>query len=261
MWDAQFRWREGHRIRDRVVDDTWHRVASAAAAAEGAAADVWTMRFFAAFRSWRLLPEPSVMRCAGTGTQLVRQATCTATVNLRAFVRVGPEGEKTFDTAAFRGTAALALRLADDESCLWTNEAQPEPRVGLMGLGDTLDALGLRCTSEPAIGFCGHVAELLALGCLRGNLLLGMERGPAAMDGPVSQPGASGPARTRRVRLRHPVATRLQPQPELAMLANGTSGACCPVPDALCRPDADIVYRRVMQPWIDDPIDSTLIHR
>ena len=274
VWDAQFRWRDGRLIRDRTVDDTWRRVANAVAAIEGVAAGVWAMRFVAAFRSWRLLPDPGVLRCAGTDAHLAGQDICTATVNVRAFVRTGPDGEKLFDATSFRDTAELALRLADDGIFLWKEPIRPEPRVGLMGLSDALDALGVPCTGERAIGFCGEVAELLALGCLRGNLRLGAERGPLATRArPCSRPGLPGPA-SRRGMLRHPIVTRLQPQPDLAMLANGTSGTCSPAPDARCRPDtgspehhasvlreADTRLRRVMQPWIDETIDCEVIHR
>lgn len=261
MWDAQFRWRDGRLIRDRVIDDTWRRVANAVAAAEGAAAEVWAMRFFAAFRSWRLLPDPDVLRCAGTDAHLAAQDICTATVNVLAFIQAGPDGRKVFDAGAFRSTAALALRLADDETFLWEEGARPEARTGLMGLGDALVALGLSCTSEAAIGFCGELAERFALGCLRSNLQLGMERGAVAIRGSLPRPGLRGPAWVRRGTLRHPIATRLQPQPDLAMLANGTSGMCIPAPDVRCRPDADTRFRRAMQPWIDDTIDCELTHR
>lgn len=261
VWDAQFRWRDGRLIRDRIVDDTWRRVANAVAAVEGAAADVWAMRFFSAFRSWRLLPDPNVLRCAGTDTPLARQDICTATVNVLAFVQTGPGGEKKFDATSFRGTAALALRLVDDESFLWKEDMHPAPRVGLMGLGDALDALGLPCTSGTAIGFCGDVAESLALGCFRGNLQLGMERGPATIRESRSPQWLSGSGWLRRRMLRHPIVTRLQPQSELAMLANGTARMCNAVPGIPCGTDPDARLRRAMQPWIDDTIDCDLIHR
>lgn len=259
VWDAQFRWRDGHLIRDRVVDDTWRRVAKAAAAAEGAAVDAWAMRFSAAFRAWRVLPDPGVLRFAGTGTQPAEQAVCTTTVNVLAFVRTGPDGGRTFDATAFRSAAALALRLADDETFLWAGQTRPEPRVGLMGLCDALDALGLPCGSERAARFSGDVAELLALGCLRGNLQLGMERGSAVVRDLGSQWESRGIARLHRAMLRHPIATRLQSQIELAILANGAVRMCGPACGVAWGPDAEARLRRAMQPWIDDTIDCDLI--
>ncbi|MBB5206537.1 hypothetical protein [Chiayiivirga flava] len=260
VWDAQFRWREGRRIRDRVVDDTWRRVATAVAAAEGAAADVWATRFVAAFRAWRLLPDPAVLRFAGTHMHPAKQAVGTATVNVLAFVRRRPDGTRSFDAAGFRATASLALRLADDATLLWATRARPEPRVGLMGLGEALDALGLACAGDAAVGFCSDVAELLALGCLRSNLQLGMERGPAAIRN--AQAALCRPAHARRGTLRHAIVTRLQPQPDLALLANGVALPCGAASGVACGADPGARVCGAMQPWIDDPIacDPTYRH-
>ena len=61
-WDAEFRWRDAHRLRDVTIDDTWHRVAEAAAAAEPEHASAWSARFVDAFSRWRLLPEAHLLR-------------------------------------------------------------------------------------------------------------------------------------------------------------------------------------------------------
>ncbi len=70
IWEMKYRLKsaEGHPV-DKTVEDTWRRVAAAAAAPETEPA-AWTERFFAALEDFRFLPAGRILAGAGTERQV-----------------------------------------------------------------------------------------------------------------------------------------------------------------------------------------------
>jgi ribonucleoside-diphosphate reductase, adenosylcobalamin-dependent len=66
IWDSKYRYRDGERVHDHTLADTWHRVARALAAQEGDAAARWAPRFYAILDQFRFLPGGRIL--AGSGT-------------------------------------------------------------------------------------------------------------------------------------------------------------------------------------------------
>jgi ribonucleoside-diphosphate reductase alpha chain len=67
VWDMRYRWRDASGARDRTIEDTWHRVARALAAAEPHDTTAWARRFAAALADFRFLPGGRILAGAGTG--------------------------------------------------------------------------------------------------------------------------------------------------------------------------------------------------
>jgi ribonucleoside-diphosphate reductase alpha chain len=181
-WDAWFRWRDGDTLRDRTINDTWQRVAACVARAEGAHAAGWANRFRDAFSQWRLLPGERLLRHAGAVPAPRRPRAPAAVLNVAAFVTT-PIGEQArFEYVRFMETAALAVRLLDDALASCDFVAKDDGlRVGMIGLGDALVALGTRYGSEPARHTAQVVARALAEGCLLGSVELAGERGASRL--------------------------------------------------------------------------------
>lgn len=270
-WDACFRWRDGEALRDVTIDATWWRVAEAVAAVEGAQAPLWAHRFVDAFSHWRLLPDERLLRAIGTRDGLRDLETPSAVVNLGAFVPPSWGTPPRFDGDRLALTAALAVRLLDDAvlAC-HPSPAATTLRIGVIGLANALDALGLPYYSEAAHQLARTIARTLAEGCLRGSLDLAEERGPLASPSPspdqVAQWHERGMPRhlvqrAQRIGLRHRALTAIDPHPMLAHLANHVSDAIDP-PPAMVAPDmidaalfAQFKMRSAMQLWIDAAID------
>lgn len=70
VWDAKYRWREGGRVRDESVTDTWRRVARALAAAESHGQRQWEPRFYRILDEFRFLPGGRIQAGAGTGRRV-----------------------------------------------------------------------------------------------------------------------------------------------------------------------------------------------
>lgn len=56
-WDAWFRWREGHQLRDLTIDPTWSRVTGALVSLASDRSAQHEQRIGDAIGSWRLLPD------------------------------------------------------------------------------------------------------------------------------------------------------------------------------------------------------------
>lgn len=69
VWYSRYCWRDEHGAGDRDIDDTWWRVARAAASAERQPAH-WAERFHALLEGFRLLPGGRILAGAGTGRAL-----------------------------------------------------------------------------------------------------------------------------------------------------------------------------------------------
>lgn len=235
-WDAEFRWREPDGLRDRTVDDTWRRVADFAAGAEGSDRKAWAVRFFDAFSAWRMLPGERALRTLGTDMPPEWPDEPDAVLNVAAFV-AGPLAlSGRFHRDAFVATASLTVRFLDD--CSVALGIVPPPRrlrIGIIGLADALERLGVDYRSSRARQQAALVANALAEGC---------------------RCGSAGLARERSGR-RHEALTVIDAHPSLARLANGVADGIDPLPDR-----ADGLHaargemRAALQPWIDRPITN-----
>ena len=67
IWDSKYRYRYNDIIYDKTIEDTWYRIARAAASAEPAERDLWEERFYHTLFSFRFLPGGRIQ--AGAGTQ------------------------------------------------------------------------------------------------------------------------------------------------------------------------------------------------
>jgi ribonucleoside-diphosphate reductase alpha chain len=238
-WDAWFRWRSNGELRDLTVEASWDRVAAALAAVECDDRDGWRQRFRQAMAGWRLLPDARVLATAGTGhcdwpgTDLVGE------LNLAAFVRDAFRTPATFDESAFRDCAALAVRLLDDALALSMDVPAQAPRlrIGLIGLADAFDMLGLAYGSPAATALAARAAALLAEATFEASLGLARERGArVAMDdarracAEARGIDAALVAEAASIGLRHAALTAIDSQPRLALLANNVADALDPLP-------------------------------
>lgn len=272
LWDSRFRWRSGDRLRDRTIDATWQRVAEALAACEGNGGDYWRSRYAFAFGSWQVLPDPRLLRHAGTDTPVPLLSEPQAVVNAGVFVSDPHTRQARFDHKRFGAAAALAVRMLDDAAMAYGPGGNQPLRlgIGMIGVGDALDRLGLAYTSGRSPAVTQAIARSLAFGCLHGALQLAEERGSPAGGSEAGLAGlwmyrglpaslAEATARNRR----HQSLTRIEAQPELACLANGASDALEPArtPETTA-PEregsglqlARRAIRAAVQPWIDAPV-------
>ena len=113
-WNARFRWRVGDDLRDRTIDETWRRVASAVVGVESEDAEKWEQRFVEAFQGWRIVPDARLLKGAGTGVAGIRLDNPRATLNLGTFVVRTQASQPYFDYETFSDMAALAVRFLDD---------------------------------------------------------------------------------------------------------------------------------------------------
>lgn len=281
-WDANFRWRAGDDLRDRTIDATWRRVASAVAHAEGNGAAKWEQRFVEAFQDWRMVPDARLLKWAGTGVASIRLDNPRATLNLGTFVvrpRVSPP---YFDYAAFSDTAALAVRFLDDA---WLTYGGEPPAsgvcVGVMGFADAVAALECSYVSEQACEFASRLGKTLSAACLESSLQLMQERGACrlAVGTNECKTAARGSCRVPCSMSRHPRTTAIHTQHLIALFANNASDALDPLSGAAwdlasrlehpMRSDPldtrqvlvqQIKVRGHFQPWIDAPIDYPLVY-
>lgn len=279
-WDAWFRWRTGGVLHDRTIEATWLRVVNAVAPVEASAALPWAARWRRGFSRWEWLPDESLLREAGTGLSSKPVGPMTATINLNAFVRRKPSGRAhaELDLQSIADTAAIALRFLDDALLALPVLHKHSLAVGLMGVADALEALGIDYDSPDALQAANDAGAALATGALRGAIDLARER------------GGRKPARRRLAFLlarglppslaedalhwgvRHESRTAIVPTPRLARLANNVSDALdpcscarpmdtqgdrtpCPIPATATQ----LRLRSAIQPWIDKPIDYPAI--
>ncbi len=280
-WDANFRWRAGDELRDRTIDATWRRVASAVAAAEGHDADPWEQRFVQAFQNWRIVPDARLLKWAGTGHDRVPLDSPRATLNLSAFVLRKQTSQPGFDYPAFSAAAALATRFLDDARLTYGDPACfPDICVGVMGFADALAALGYSYMGPRAGEFADALGEAMAMACREASLLLAQERGPYAVEAETSAAATERSSSLRRSnRPRHARTTAIHTQHLVALLANHASDALDPLVGSAWDVDSrwelrmrtepldtpqmllqQIELRGRLQPWIDAPIDYPLVY-
>lgn len=273
LWDARFRWRSGGQLRDRTIDATWQRIAAALTESKGEERAYWRSRYAFAFGKWQILPDPRLLRNAGTDEPVPLLLDPVAVVNAGVFVSDPHTDSARFDHTRFSAAAAVAVRMLDDAVMEFGVEDALPMRlgVGLVGLGDALDALGVIYGSSRSPAVAGGIAQSLAMGCLQGSLILADERGGGRDEGDY---GLSALWKHRALsgsmadavphNHRHACLTRIGRQPELARLANGASDALEPkvgVPISsgdertLSVDAARRMIRSAVQPWVDSLLD------
>jgi ribonucleoside-diphosphate reductase alpha chain len=259
-WDALFRWRDGTKLHDTTVEDTWRRVARAVALAEGAGAESWAETYATAFRKWRLLPDERLLRAAGTGRPIALREPSMA-VNAAAFVDASAFPAPRLLRAQLADCAALAVRFLDDALLASSSADGPDAvRIGLIGTTNALESLGAARESSAASQLAREIGRALYEGCLRASVDLALERGARAHAGPPllrrwREAGVPEPliVSAGRHGLRYRNLTALLPHPSLARLANG-------VRDGLDWGEDDArgagrgQLRAAMQPYFDLPI-------
>lgn len=279
-WDTHFRWRVGDDLRDRTIDATWRRVASAVAGVEGDEAGKWEQRFVEAFRDWRMVPDARLLKWAGTGTG-IRLDNPRATLNLGAFVVRRQASHPYFDYEAFSDTAALAVRFLDDAWLTYGDKPSASAIcVGVMGFADALAGLGWPYVSEHACEFASALGETLSAACSKSSARLMQERGSCRLAAGTDEcKTARGSCEASCSVLRHPRTTAIHAQHLIALFANNASDAIDPLPGPVWDPASrlelpvrsnplyaqqilvqQVKVRGCFQPWIDAPIDYPLIY-
>lgn len=280
-WDSHFRWRTGDDLRDRTIDATWRRVASAVAGAEGRDAEEWEERFVEAFQDWRMVPDARLLKWAGTGVTSIRLDNPRATLNLGAFVMRPQASQAYFDYDAFGSTAALAVRFLDDAWLTYGGKPCAAPIcVGVMGFADALAALGWSYVSEQACEFASALGKTLSAGCMESSLRLMQERGVCQLASTTADCTAvRGACRGPGSLSQHPRTTAIHSQHLIALFANNASDALDPLLESAWDLTSrwelpvqaypvdmqqmllqQIRLRGRFQPWIDAPIDYALVY-
>lgn len=270
LWDTRFRWRSGERLRDRTVDATWQRVAAALGGGDrGDDRGYWRSRYAAAFGAWQILPDPRLLRSAGTERPVPALRAPRAALNAGAFVIEAGGARARFDFERFAAAAALAVRLLDDAAEAYgADDGLLRLEVGVIGVADAFALVGMDYLSDDAPSLAQAIARSLALGCLQGASRLARERGARGEGGALASLWASRArpdalADAASSNRRHARLTRVRPQPSLARLANGASDGIEPAwprpgTAVAAAPQAQRAARAriaaAMQPWLDAPI-------
>lgn len=291
-WDACFRWREHGRVRDVTVAATWERVV-AALAREAAGHDTFARDLQDALTWLRLLPDPRLLVALGTGRPIDPAACAVVVLNAAAFVR-DPFGQRArLDLAGVEHAAGLAVRLLDRAraQAAGTPARAPVLRIGLIGVSDALQRLGLAYDSGAGREEAVRIAAGLAHGALEASLAA------VAAGAPAVPRAAAARAMAAELRYRggaHAALTAIERHPELALLADNVGDAVDPIDgqprayriaspagervvrsaggtDALRRElgapaiaagwppaSAQLALRAAIAPWIDAPIDYPL---
>jgi ribonucleoside-diphosphate reductase alpha chain len=70
IWQAKYRWIRGGVPQEDGIEDSWRRVARAAASVEPTGADHWAERFYGVLAGFRFLPGGRILAGAGTGRRV-----------------------------------------------------------------------------------------------------------------------------------------------------------------------------------------------
>lgn len=235
-WDAWFRWREGHQLRDLTIDATWSRVTGALVALASDRSAQHEQRIGDAISSWRLLPDERILSGAGTRGFAWPNEGLNATINLARFVALPFTQRASFQTGTLAATVLLALRLMDDVR-LAAGCAVAPLRLGVVGLADAVAMLGADYTAESGLAVAEQAARLFATASLLASNQLARERGAAMgsneRDGALyrfeAQLSGGEKRSVRDYGLRFGPLTTADSRPRLALLANNVADALQPL--------------------------------
>lgn len=235
-WDAWFRWREGHQLRDLTIDATWSRVTRALVSLTQERSVQHEQAIGDAISNWRLLPDERILAGAGTRGFAWPSEGLNATINLARFVALPFTQRASFHVGTLAATVLLALRLMDDVR-LATGCALGPLRLGVVGLADAVAMLGADYTAESGLAAAEDAARLFATASLLASNQLARERG--ATMGSSDRHGAlhrfeaqlsGGEKRSIRDHgLRFGSLTTADCRPRLALLANNVADALQPL--------------------------------
>ena len=161
VWDVKYRYREGGRVVDRDLDDTWWRVAHALAAVEGDAREAWARRFHDAMIGFAFIPGGRILAGAGTRHR-VTLFNCfvmgTVPDSLDAIFRVLHESALTLQQGGGIGCDFSALRPAGQLA--WSSGNSASGPVSFMRIWDaaagTIQSQGSRRSAMLASLRCDH---------------------------------------------------------------------------------------------------------
>lgn len=223
VWDGCFRWREDGRLRDATVAATWERVAGALA--QAGTAGTFARELLDALAWLRVLPNPRLIARLGTGWRPASSDCDVAVVNASAFVRDAFGERARLDIGGLESAAGLAVRLLDRARVLAGSGHGAALKVGLVGVADALQRLGLDYDSVAGREEAMRIAAALAHGALEASIAA-----VAAGAVPVPRLRASRAmaAELRSRPLAHASLTAIAPQPLLALLADNVADALDP---------------------------------
>jgi ribonucleoside-diphosphate reductase alpha chain len=235
-WDAWFRWREGHALRDLTIDATWSRVTGAFASLTRGQPVQHEQQIGDAISSWRLLPDERILAHAGTRGFVWPTEGLNATINLARFVTLPFTQRASVQTGPLAATVLLALRLIDDVRQA-TGCVDAPLRLGLVGLADAIAMLGADYTADSGLIAAEDAARLFATASLLASNQLARERGEASnghdLDLTLRRFDAQLSAGEKRLirghGLRFGPFTAAVPRPRLALLANNVADALQPL--------------------------------
>lgn len=243
-WDAWFRWRDLGQLRDLTIDKTWERVVACVTQGQsGNGRDSYRRRLLDAVGKWELLLDERVLKSAGTNSCAWPGDGLVASLNVASYVKAPFTTRAAFDRAAFEDGADLAVRALDDAMSVAqvSAPAHGHLRIGLIGVADALDLLGIAYDSPQGRTQTALVAQALADGCLRGSSAMARDRGSrqpcdAAWQDRARARGTSPDLIASAVRfgLRHDGLTAITSQQRVAWLANDVSDALDPLRSRPC---------------------------
>lgn len=70
IWSHKYRYRQGERIHDQTIEDTWRRVARALASVETREPDLWEQRFYSVLEGFQFIPAGRILAGAGTSNDV-----------------------------------------------------------------------------------------------------------------------------------------------------------------------------------------------
>ena len=70
IWRCKYRYRQGSRIHDQTIADTWRRVARALASVETREPDLWEQRFHSILEGFQFIPAGRILAGAGTSNDV-----------------------------------------------------------------------------------------------------------------------------------------------------------------------------------------------
>ncbi len=235
-WDAWFRWREGHELRDLTIDATWSRVTGALSALAPGLPVQHEQQIGDAISSWRLLPDERILAGAGTRGFVWPSRGLRSTINLARFVSLPFTQRASFHVEALAATVLLALRLMDDVRDA-TGCSEAPLRLGLVGLADAVALLGASYIDVSGLIAAEEAARLFATTTLAASRQLARERG-AGVDRETTQQAlrrfeghlsADEQRAVLRDGLRFGPLTSADSQPRLSLLANNVANALEPL--------------------------------
>lgn len=161
IWDIKYRYRQGERIVDRSLDDTWWRVARALAEPEGELREPWARRFHSLLSGFTFIPGGRILAGAGTRHQVTLFNCFVMDVvpdSLDGIFTALRDAALTLQQGGGIGCDFSALRPAGDPA--WSSGNTASGPVSFMRIWNetagTIQSLGRRRSAMMATLRCDH---------------------------------------------------------------------------------------------------------